>query len=258
MRRIMAVADYIFKQSFRNRILNILIIFAVFSIGFSLLISELAQEVEIRMITDFGLFSIAVFAFLTIALSITVQMFEETELKTISLIMVKPIKRWEYITGKFIGISLTVFLNIFLMLFTLLIIIKLKGGDPWNLRIFLSVGFTMLSSLILVSVALVLSVIATSVPGCVIFLFFVYVLGHLTVHLKNIVKSIDNQAVKTAVDVIYYLVPNLELFNLKDKIYSLETGVFAPPYLAAAVLYSFFYTAIMLYIASLIMDKKEF
>jgi len=258
MRRIIAVADYIFKQSFRNRILNVLILFAVFSIGFSLLISELAQEVEVRMITDFGLFSIAVFSFLTIVLSITVQMFEETELKTISLIMVKPINRWEYVAGKFAGISFTVILNVVLMLLALAFIIKLKGGDPWSLRLLLSAVYTVLSSMILVSVALVLSLIATSVPGCVIFLFFVYVLGHLTVHLKNIAQNIGNQAVKLIVDIVYFAVPNLELFNLKDKIYSMETGVFAPSYLGVAALYSLFYTALMLYIASVIIEKKEF
>ena len=93
MNRILAVSEYIFKQSFRNRILNVLILFAVFAAMFSLAVSSLAQEAEVKMVVDFGLFAIEIFAFLTIVLSMTIQIFEETELKTLMVIMVKPIRR---------------------------------------------------------------------------------------------------------------------------------------------------------------------
>lgn len=257
MKRILAVAEYIFKQSFRNKILNVLIIFAVFAIGFSLVISALAMEVELKMIKDFGLFSISIFAFLTLALSITIQMFEETELKTMLVIMVKPVKRSEYIIGKYLGILATIFMNMLLMLAALMVIIKLKGGEPWDLQLITSVGATFVSMSIISSVALFLSALATSVPGCVIYLFFTYVLGHLTVHLKNIAASVDNDAVKIIVDIIYYVFPNLELFNLKDKIYSPE-GLFSFQYLGIITGYAVLYSAAVLLITSMIFEKKEF
>jgi ABC-type transport system involved in multi-copper enzyme maturation permease subunit len=257
MKRILAVAEYIFKQSFRNKILNVLIIFAVFAIGFSLIISALAQEVELKMIKDFGLFSVSIFAFLTLALSITIQMFEETELKTMLVIMVKPVKRHEYIIGKYLGILATIFLNIILMLVTLMAIIKLKGGDPWDLQLIVSAGATFVSISIISSVALLLSTLATSVPGCVIYMFFTYVMGHLTVHLKNIAANVDNAAIKAAVDVVYYVFPNLELFNLKDKIYSAE-GLFSLQYLGIITGYAVLYSAAVLLITSMIFEKKEF
>src|ERR1035437_7590003 len=103
MRRIAAVAEYIFKQSFRNKILNVLILFAVFAIGFSLAISELAREAEVKMVVDFGLFAIRLLSVLTIPLSMSVQLFEETELKTLPVIIFKPVKRYEYILGKYLG-----------------------------------------------------------------------------------------------------------------------------------------------------------
>jgi len=257
MKRILAVAEYIFKQSFRNKILNVLIMFAVFAIGFSLIISALAMEVELKMIKDFGLFAISIFAFLTLALSITIQMFEETELKTMLVIMVKPVKRHEYIIGKYLGILATILLNMLLMLATLMAIIKLKGGEPWDLQLIISVGATFLSISIISAVSLLLSTLATSVPGCVIYMFFTYVLGHLTVHLKNIAENVDNAAVKIVVDIIYYVFPNLELFNLKDKIYSSD-GLFSLQYLGIITGYAVLYSSAMLLITSMIFEKKEF
>ena len=154
MRRILAVADYIFKQSFRNRMLNVLVVFAIFTIGFSVVISSLAQETEIKMVQDFGLFSISIFAFFTLLLSITIQMFEETELKTISMVIVKPVNRYEYLTGKFLGICATVFVNVFFMLAALMIVIKVSGGNPWDARLILSVFYSFLGTAMLSSTAL--------------------------------------------------------------------------------------------------------
>jgi ABC-type transport system involved in multi-copper enzyme maturation permease subunit len=257
MRRIFAVTEYIFKQSFRNKILNILIIFAVFAIGFSLAISELAQESEVKMVTDFGLFAISIFAFLTLVLSMTVQLFEETELKTISMIMVKPVKRHEYIIGKFLGISATVLMNVVFMLVVLMLIIALRHGDPWDIRLFLAAFYSLLGAVIMTSTALLLSMFATTVPSCVIYLVFTYALGHLTIHLKNIVAVSGNAAVKFIVDIVYYIIPNMELFNLKDKVFSPE-GIFNPIYLGLVLAYSLLYIAITLSITSVIFEKKEF
>jgi ABC-type transport system involved in multi-copper enzyme maturation permease subunit len=257
MKKILAVAGYIFKQSFRNKILNMLIIFAVFSMGFSLIISLLAQESELKMVVDFGLFTIEIFSFLTIALSLAVQMFEETEMKTVSLMLVKPIKRHEYLIGKYLGIVFTLFLNILFMLATMMVVIKLKGGDPWSLKMLLAVLYIFISMCILTSTAVLLEVVTTSVPSCIIFLFFVYVLGHLTVNLEHLMGQVQNQAVKIIIDVIYYVMPNMELFNLKDKIYTTE-GLFLPRYFALVSGYAVIYVAISLTVASLIFDKKEF
>jgi ABC-type transport system involved in multi-copper enzyme maturation permease subunit len=257
MRSITAVAEYIFKQSFRNKILNILILFAVFAIGFSLVISELAQEAEVKMVVDFGLFAIGLFAFLTVVLSMTVQLFEETELKTLMVIMVKPIKRHEYIIGKYIGMMLTVLMNIVLMLMILMLIIKFRGGDPWDIKIFAAAMYSLLSVAILASAAMFLSVVTTSVPSCIIFLISVYAMGHLTIHLKNIVDKNGGALVKAAVDVIYFVVPNLELFNMKDKIHG-NMALFDIGYLGLVFGYTSLYIAVMLVLTSVIFSKKEF
>jgi ABC-type transport system involved in multi-copper enzyme maturation permease subunit len=257
MRRIAAVAEYIFKQSFRNKILNVLILFAVFAIGFSLAISELAREAEVKMVVDFGLFAISLFAFLTIVLSMTVQLFEETELKTLTLIIVKPIKRYEYILGKYLGMMMTVLMNILIMLVILMLIVKFRGGEPWDIKLIEASMYSFLSVAILASAAMFLSVVTTSVPGCIIFLISIYAMGHLTIHLKNLADKTGGAVVKAAVDLIYYVVPNLELFNMKDKINSSQ-ALFDLNYLGLVLGYTSLYIIVMLVLTSIIFSRKEF
>ncbi|MFP4467320.1 MAG: ABC transporter permease [Candidatus Goldiibacteriota bacterium] len=257
MRKTFAAAEYVFKQSFRNKMLNVLIIFAVMAMGFSFFISELAQEVEMKMIKDFGLFAINIFAFLTLALSLTIQMFEETELKTLFMVIVKPIKRSEFIIGKYLGIIATIGMNMLLMFITLMIIIAVKGGNPWDIDLFVSVVMTFAGIAVLSSAGLLFSVIATSVPGAVIYLFLVYVLGHITVHLKNIVDKLDSVLLKVLTDIMYYLVPNLQLFNFKDRITSGLGGSDAG-YAVFVVLYAVSYIAVMLVITGAVFKRKEF
>ncbi|MEI7640906.1 MAG: ABC transporter permease subunit [bacterium] len=257
MKRIMAVARYIFKQSFRNKVLNVLVVFAIFAIGFSLLISELAQEAEIKMVTDFGLLTVELFAFITLALALTVQMFEETELKVISLIMVKPINKSEYLIGKFLGLFMTVAMNVLLMLGTLMIILKLRGGNPFEIRMLLSVYYTLTAMSIMTAVAILISVIVTSIPAALIFLFFIFVLGHLTVHLKHLADITHNAGVTAFVNVFYYVLPNLELFNMKDKIYS-QDGLFTGAYFGLTAGYALIYILTALGLANFIFKKHEF
>ncbi|MCX8093043.1 MAG: hypothetical protein N3E50_02600 [Candidatus Goldbacteria bacterium] len=257
MKSVLAVIEYIVKQNIRNKMLNVLTIFSIFIIGFSLAISELAQESEIRMLKDFGLFSISLLSFITLLLSVTIQMFEETELKTMHIIMVKPIKRSEYLIGKYFGIITTLFINILFMFIVLMLVINIRGSDPWELKLLLSVFFIFISICIISSVAVLFSVIATSVPGCVLFLFFTYVLGHLTIHLKKLVAHSENTVIKIIVDIIYYVVPNLELFNLKNK---LETtyGLIEPSFFLFIIIYAISYISIILLISIKYFDKKEF
>ncbi len=257
MNRILAVAEYIFKQSFRNRILNVLIIFAVFAAMFSLAISELAQEAEVKMVMDFGLFAIEIFAFLTLVLSMTIQIFEETELKTLMVIMVKPIKRSEYLIGKYLGVITTVLMNLLVMTAVVMLVVKLKGGDPWDINMLTSILYSYMGICVLAATAILLSTVSTTVPSWVIYLFFVYALGHLTVHLKNLVKDSAGAALKTIVDFIYYVVPNLELFNLKDKLNS-TGGIFEPKYLLLVFGYGILYIVVSLAAACFIFDEKEF
>jgi Cu-processing system permease protein len=173
------------------------------------------------------------------------------------MVIVKPVNRYEYLTGKFLGICATIFMNVFFMLAALMTVIKATGGNPWDARLILSVFYSFLGTAMLSSTALLLSVIATNVPTCVVFLLFFYVLGHLTIHLKHIAALSGNGLFKMLADVIYYTVPNFEAFNLKDKIYSYE-GFFAPEYLGVSLLYTVTYAAFTLVLASYIFSKKEF
>ncbi|HNZ29265.1 MAG TPA: hypothetical protein PKJ42_04665, partial [Candidatus Goldiibacteriota bacterium] len=159
--------------------------------------------------------------------------------------------------GKYIGITLTILMNVLLMLITLMVIIQIRGGDPWSLKLITAAGLIFISLGVLTSTALLLSVISTSVPGALIFLFFIYILGHLTMHLKHLAEAINNTAANIVINIFYYVLPNLELFNLKDKIFS-PSGLFSPRYLGFVILYASLYSFATLLAAAYVFEKKEY
>jgi len=110
---------------------------------------------------------------------------------------------------------------------------------------------------IISSAGLLFSVVATSVPGAVIYLFFVYVLGHITVHLKNITDKMDGVILRLFSDIMYYIVPNLQLFNFKDRI-STGGGMMDAGFVIFILAYAASYTAVMLFITAAVFRKKEF
>ena len=113
--RIWAVALNTFKETIRNRVLLNILIFAVALILLSLVVGEWSMYQQVKVIKDFGLSAMSIFGLL-IAVFIGIRlMVQELEQKTIYLIVSKPIRRWEFVFGKYLGLSITLALNVFLM-----------------------------------------------------------------------------------------------------------------------------------------------
>lgn len=111
MFKVWLIGVNIFRQLLRNRILSVLFMFALALAGITLFLADLGTEAEDRLSRDFGLLAMEWIGFFTVLLAQLVLLFEETELKTISILLVKPIRRWQYLFGKVVGSILLLGLN---------------------------------------------------------------------------------------------------------------------------------------------------
>lgn len=126
MNKIIAIALNTFKEAVRNRILYILLVFALLLMAFSGIIRELTISAEDRIIKDLGVASINFFGLL-IALFVGIGLvYNELDKKTIYTIVSKPIDRWHFILGKYFGLLLTIYINVIIMTFFFLFIIHLQ------------------------------------------------------------------------------------------------------------------------------------
>jgi ABC-type transport system involved in multi-copper enzyme maturation permease subunit len=115
MGKVAAIALNTFREAVRNKVLYFLLIFAIFMMGFSMVISTLSISAPEKLIKNMGLFSIDFIGFL-IAMFVGVYMvYNELDKRTIYTIVSKPIGRSEFVLGKFFGLLLTIYVNVIIM-----------------------------------------------------------------------------------------------------------------------------------------------
>src|SRR6266516_7695830 len=102
MRATGAIALNVFRESIRDKVLYNLVLFAILLIGASYLIGQLTAGQDIKIIKDLGLASTSVFG-LFIAVFIGIGLVsKEVERRSIYSLLAKPIRRQEFLLGKYL------------------------------------------------------------------------------------------------------------------------------------------------------------
>src|SRR5580698_4150861 len=110
------VAINTFREAVRDRVLYNLIFFALLMMGAAILVGQISLGIERLVIVNLGLSSISIFGII-MAIFIGVGLvYKEIEKRTLYSLLAKPIRRWEFIVGKFGGLLLTLVVNTTLML----------------------------------------------------------------------------------------------------------------------------------------------
>src|SRR6202046_1687981 len=109
------VAINTFREAVRDRVLYNLIFFALMMIGASILVGEISIGISRLVIINLGLSAISLFG-LVMAIFIGVGLVhKESEKRALYALLWKPVRRWEFLIGKFGGLLLTLALNTGLM-----------------------------------------------------------------------------------------------------------------------------------------------
>lgn len=136
MGRIYAIALNTFREAVRDRVLYAVLGFACAVLFFTLALAELSLHDQARVINDVGLASISLFSVMVAIFLGSSLLYKEIERKTLYVILPKPIRRTEFLLGKYLGIVLTAVVFVGLMGALQLWITALQAGAaPW-----LSVG----------------------------------------------------------------------------------------------------------------------
>src|ERR1700691_4010574 len=109
------VAINTFREAVRDRVLYNLVLFALLMIGAAILVGEISIGIERLVIINLGLTAISIFG-LVMAIFIGVGLvYKEIEKRTLYTLLSKPLRRWEFLVGKFGGLLLTLTVNTILM-----------------------------------------------------------------------------------------------------------------------------------------------
>lgn len=117
MTKILAIAINTFKEAVRNRILYVLLFFAVLIMIGAWVASTLSidADTETKVVRDLGVGAIN-FISLLIAVFVGIGLvYNDLDKKTIYTIVSKPIARWQFLLGKYFGLLLTIAVNVLFM-----------------------------------------------------------------------------------------------------------------------------------------------
>ena len=113
--RIFSIARHTFREAVRDRVLYNLVVFVLLITASAIFLGELTAGHEARMIVNLGLSAMLLFgAFISIFVGVSL-VSKEIEKRTVYAIFAKPIGRGEFIVGKYLGLCLTLLVNVLVM-----------------------------------------------------------------------------------------------------------------------------------------------
>src|SRR3984957_15287428 len=253
--RVSHIAFNTFREAVRDRVLYNLIAFAVLLCGTAILVGEISIDIERLVVVNLGLTAVSLFG-VVIAIFIGIGLVsKEIDKRTLYTVLSRPVRRWEFIVGKFFGLAGTLVVNTFFMalgVFGALLYVAHKFSAP-DALILVALYFIVLEFLIICSLALLFSSFSSPLLSAV-FAFSLFVIGSFAEDLRNFAGMAHGFS-RCAATTAAYLVPNFSAFNVITSI-AHEQSV-AGQLILQNTLYALFYATMALSGAVLIFERRD-
>jgi Cu-processing system permease protein len=254
MTRTFVIASNTAREIFRDRILYGLLIFAVLLIFMSLLLGELSFSEQARIITDMGLVAAELGCGMLAIFIGSSLVWRELERQTVLTLLSKPVKRTEFLIGKFLGLA-WVLLIVDILISLFLAMICLFFGKL-NLGPFIVSELGVLAeSLLLLSMTLFFGVFCRPILTT-LFTLCMWLLGHGTDDLYFFANKSHNTVLHYIGIFASRVIPNLNAFTFKEAV--VYGDVIPQVDIIKALILWIAWSAILLISASLIFKKRDF
>jgi ABC-type transport system involved in multi-copper enzyme maturation permease subunit len=254
------VAVNVFKESVRDRVLYNLVVFGALLIGGSYLIGQLTAGQDVKIIKDLGLAAIATFGLL-IAVFIGIGLvWKEVERRSIYALLSKPVRRWEFVLGKYAGLALTLFVNVAIMTVAFYAVLaylsaQFPASQATDPRMLLAIVLIFLELLLVTAIALFFSTFSGPFLAAAL-TFGLWVIGHFNADLRNFESVVESRAAAYLARGLYYVLPNFAAFDVKAQAVQ---GLPIPSlYMAVTAAYGVVYIALLLTAAVVVFSRRDF
>ena len=253
--RILHIAANTFREAVRDRVLYNLIAFALLLSGAAIFVGQISIDIEKLVVINLGLTTVSLFG-VVIAIFIGIGLVsKEIEKRTLYTVLSRPVRRWEFIVGKFLGLAGTLIVNTFFMaigVFAALLYVshRFHRPDAW---ILVALYFIVLQFLIICSLALLFSSFSSPLLSAV-FAFSLFVIGSFAEDLRgfaNMAHGLSRWLAMAAA----YLVPNFSALNVISSVAHEQPVV--GPLIFYNTAYALTYAAMALCGAVLIFDRRN-
>ena len=278
------IAMTTFQEAVRRRWMSALLAFALVMLGLSTFFTWMQPGEEEKFLRDFGTGFIIIITLLMAIFLGDALVPPEIERRTIFTILSKPINRLEFLIGKFLGLCLTLFINLFFMglMFLLSYVLFKVRKEGWagamavnvdtshmglafdiaNLARALLLNYGQL--MIMAALALTMSLVVSHITA-IVFCFIAYFGGQTSSYWEHLSGSGANEAhpaehlqgpMQGIVKALYFMLPRLDRFDVRERLVTDLPIAFN--YMWKAFGSGLIYVALLLTIAYLIFSDREF
>ncbi|MCI5066079.1 ABC transporter permease [bacterium] len=217
-RRVRAISKSTFRESIRSKVLYAVVLFAVLVIAVSGIFGSVTIGDQVRVMKDFGLFSLSLFSVLYCVISGSTLLHKELAKKTILTILARPVRRWEFLAGKFFGMFFTAVVLLLLMATGLSIFLYLFEGS-FDQRMLLAYYHIGLELLIVCAAVIFFSSIVVTPMLIGLFSFGIFLAGR---SLDLLLYFLDEEIVvgfgATVIQAMYWSLPHLNSIHVSDAL----------------------------------------
>ncbi|MEM9398779.1 MAG: ABC transporter permease subunit [Verrucomicrobiota bacterium] len=292
--RIRAIAVNTLTEALRQKVMLVVVLCGLVFIAGSLFMADLAFREQFKFLKDLGYAGISITGMVVALIGAAQLIPAEIERRTLYTTLAKPVWRFEFILGKYIGliallsiivIMLSTFFSVILLIQEMRVItietplnwlqwllgssdhlndgikshieeIQNASRDP---RLIQAVLLVWAKLCVIGGLAVLLSTIASSTSFIVSITLMVYLVGNLLhiVRLEWGEHSVESTFLKiTFITLVGWLVPDFELYNLIDEIIAGKNVSWSMT--LEMLQYSALYVTVLLALAAAIFEGREF
>ncbi len=255
MKRILIIARNTFREAVRDRVLYNLVVFVLLITASAIFLGELTAGQEVRTIVNLGLSACLLFgAFISIFVGVSL-VSKEIERRTLYAVLSKPVGRGEFIVGKYLGLCLTLLVNVVIMGAGVSLALLYVGGGSLAFSIWGAVFLIFLELAILTAVAILFSSFSSPALSALL-TFLIFIIGNFSASLRDFAENLGSSGAKIFFNFLYYFLPNLSHFSFITN--AAHGDVPQASMLNGGFLYAFIYIVILLTITILIFSRRNF
>jgi len=250
------VAVNAFREAIRDRVLYNLIFFALMMFGAAILVGQISIGIERLVIVNLGLSAISIIGLIMATFIGVGLVYKEIEKRTLYSLLAKPVRRWEFLVGKYAGLLLTLAVNTALMTLGLAaaLFYVSRHFERSDVSILVAIYFILLELALVTALALFFSCFSSPMLST-LFTLGIYITGVFAQDIRDFGLVTKNPALLGLTRVLYYLLPNFHNFN---GIAAAAYGDKIPTALIAQnTLYALLYVTVILLGASAVFSGRN-
>jgi ABC-type transport system involved in multi-copper enzyme maturation permease subunit len=257
-----AIAINTFREAVRDKILYVLMAFGLLMILISRVVGDISYLGEKKMPVDVALAAVWFFSALISIFVGTGLIYKEIDKRTLYGILSKPIERWSFLLGKYLGLLLTTLVCLSALGVSLGLYLWLLGA-PLSLALLQAVALIFAEMTLVTALAIFFSSVSTPILSAIFTTLF-FMAGQMTKWIVDMGATLfaAQPWAGKLVHGVYLFLPNLHNFNVRqDAVHAaakgLPTAISWSEFFSIAA-YGLSYSLAVFFVALLFFRRRSF